>query len=108
MPASSGSRTKSKAPQHRIPPDCGCVDGEGGNVHRPFTYRPRFFTRRALALRTVGSMREAFREELEAVFGALAAICDQVEGAVTLATQALLGADEEVAASVISADEAID
>ncbi|WP_300678002.1 phosphate signaling complex protein PhoU [Nocardioides sp.] len=53
-------------------------------------------------------MREAFREELEAVFGALAAICDQVEEAVAQATQALLGADESVAQSVISADESID
>lgn len=59
-------------------------------------------------MRTVGRMREAFHEELEAVFDALADICDQVEEAVIGATAALLNADESVAEAVITGDAAID
>lgn len=59
-------------------------------------------------MRTVEGMREAFHEDLEAVFGDLADICDRVETAVASATQALLAADESVAQQVITADAAID
>ncbi|UDY24178.1 phosphate signaling complex protein PhoU [Nocardioides sp. Kera G14] len=53
-------------------------------------------------------MREAFHDELEAVFSDLADICDQVEVAVGFATQSLLGADENLAQQVITGDAAID
>jgi phosphate transport system protein len=53
-------------------------------------------------------MRDAFHDQLESVFVDLAAICGQVETAVTLATQALLSGDAEIAEKVISADVEID
>ncbi len=53
-------------------------------------------------------MREAFQEELDAVFVDLATMCRHVETSVGLATQALLNGDGEIAESVISGDELID
>ena len=53
-------------------------------------------------------MREAFHQQLDSIFVDLAAICDQVEDAVRLATEALLSGDAEVAERVISGDDDID
>src|SRR5690242_17094196 len=53
-------------------------------------------------------MREVSHEQLESIFGDLAAICSQVETAVADATAALLTGDAEIAERVISADRAID
>ena len=53
-------------------------------------------------------MRELFHEQLDGVFVDLAAICDQVEKAVTLATEALMTGDAAIAEQVISGDIAID
>jgi phosphate transport system protein len=53
-------------------------------------------------------MREAFHEQLDAMFQDLAAICGNVETAVRLATEALLSGDAETAERVISADVEID
>ena len=53
-------------------------------------------------------MREAFHEQLDAVFDDLAGICRSVETAVRLATEALLTGDAEIAEQVISADAEID
>jgi phosphate transport system protein len=53
-------------------------------------------------------MREAFHDQLDGVFEALAGICRQVEEAVSLATRALLTGDADVAEQVISGDAAID
>ncbi len=53
-------------------------------------------------------MREAFHEQLDTVFGDLAAICREVENAVHYATEALMTGDATIAESVISADEQID
>lgn len=53
-------------------------------------------------------MRDAYTEQLDAVFTDLAAICGKVETAVCDATQALLEADVETAERVISADAEID
>ncbi|WP_139977542.1 phosphate signaling complex protein PhoU [Nocardioides litoris] len=53
-------------------------------------------------------MRDQFSEQLQAVFDDLAAICRQVETAVTHATQALMTGDVTVAEQVISADAEID
>jgi phosphate transport system protein len=53
-------------------------------------------------------MREAFHEQLDAMFQDLAAICGSVETAVRLATEALLSGDAETAERVISADVEID
>jgi phosphate transport system protein len=53
-------------------------------------------------------MREAFHDQLESIFADLAAICAQVEEAVSSATEALLQGDAEIAERVISADAAID
>jgi phosphate transport system protein len=53
-------------------------------------------------------MREAFHEQLDAMFHDLAAICGNVETAVRLATEALLRGDAETAERVISADVEID
>ena len=53
-------------------------------------------------------MREAFHEQLDAVFRDLAGICADVETAVRLATEALLTGDSEIAEQVISADADID
>ncbi len=53
-------------------------------------------------------MREAFHEQLDAMFHDLASICDNVETAVRLATEALLSGDATIAEGVISADAAID
>ena len=58
-----------------------------------------------LRLRT---MREAFHDQLDAIFTDLAEICGQVEVAVHRATEALLTGDAAIAEQVISADEAID
>ena len=49
-------------------------------------------------------MREAFHDQLESIFDDLAAICSQVEEAVSGATEALLTGDAEIAERVISAD----
>jgi phosphate transport system protein len=58
---------------------------------------------------TYGSrMREVFHDQLESVFGELAAICSQVEVAVGSATEALLTGNAEIAERVISADAEID
>ena len=53
-------------------------------------------------------MREAFHQQLDSIFVDLARICDRVEEAVRLATEALLEGDAEVAESVISNDAEID
>ena len=53
-------------------------------------------------------MREAFHDQLDSVFGDLAAICGHVETAVRDATLALLEGDAEVAERVISGDDLID
>src|SRR4051794_35095880 len=53
-------------------------------------------------------MREAFHEQLDAIFDDLAAICGSVETAVRLATEALLTGDPSIAEGVISADVEID
>src|SRR4249919_235397 len=53
-------------------------------------------------------MRELFHDQLESIFDDLAAICSQVEEAVSSATEALLKGDAEIAERVISADANID
>lgn len=53
-------------------------------------------------------MREAFNEQLDAMFRDLAAICGSVETAVRLATDALLRGDADTAERVISDDVEID
>jgi phosphate transport system protein len=53
-------------------------------------------------------MRQAFHEQLDAIFDDLAAICGSVETAVRLATEALLTGDPSIAEQVISADVEID
>ncbi|HEX5088441.1 MAG TPA: phosphate signaling complex protein PhoU [Nocardioides sp.] len=53
-------------------------------------------------------MREAFHDQLESIFDDLAAICSQVEDAVSSATDALLKGDATTAERVISSDAAID
>src|SRR5687767_4718679 len=53
-------------------------------------------------------MREAFHDQLDAVFIDLAEMCGQVEVAVNRATAALLTGDAAIAEEVISADQAID
>ncbi len=53
-------------------------------------------------------MREAFHDQLGSIFDDLAAICSQVEEAVSSATEALLQGDAEIAERVISADIEID
>lgn len=58
--------------------------------------------------RRLGGMREAFHEQLDAIFLDLGAICAQVESQVRLATQSLMSGDAAVAEQVISADVEID
>ncbi|GAA3828752.1 phosphate signaling complex protein PhoU [Nocardioides panacisoli] len=53
-------------------------------------------------------MREAFHDQLDAIFDDLAGMCGQVETAVREASRALMEADPEVAEQVISADAQID
>ena len=53
-------------------------------------------------------MRNAFHEQLGAVFDDLAGICRLVEDAVRLATESLLTGDADLAQQVISADAEID
>lgn len=53
-------------------------------------------------------MREAFHEQLDAIFDDLAGICGSVETAVRVATEALLTGDPTTAEAVISADVEID
>jgi phosphate transport system protein len=53
-------------------------------------------------------MREVFHDQLESIFDDLAAICSQVEEAVSSATESLLKGDATVAERVISSDAAID
>jgi phosphate transport system protein len=53
-------------------------------------------------------MREAFHEQLDGIFHDLATLCGDVETAVRLATEALLGGDAAVAERVISGDVEID
>jgi len=53
-------------------------------------------------------MREVFHEQLESVFSELADICQKVENAVALATEALLTGDAQIAEQVISGDAEID
>ena len=53
-------------------------------------------------------MREAFHDQLDSVFSDLAGICQSVETAVQLASQALLEGDAEIAERVISSDADID
>ena len=53
-------------------------------------------------------MREAFHDQLDAVFVDLAEMCGQVEVAVNRATASLMTGDAAIAEEVISADQAID
>lgn len=53
-------------------------------------------------------MRNAFHDQLDSIFDDLAAICADVEVAVTRATHALFDADADLAEQVISGDAAID
>jgi phosphate transport system protein len=53
-------------------------------------------------------MREAFHDQLDAIFTDLAEMCGQVEVAVRRATEALLTGDAAVAEQVISSDDAVD
>lgn len=53
-------------------------------------------------------MRDAFHDQLDSVFTDLAGICQSVETAVQLASQALLEGDAEIAERVISSDADID
>lgn len=53
-------------------------------------------------------MREAFHEQLDTMFRDLAGICEDVEIAVRLATEALLNGDPSIAERVISGDVEID
>jgi phosphate transport system protein len=53
-------------------------------------------------------MRQAFHDQLDTMFGDLADICESVETAVRLATEALLSGDASTAEKVISADVDID
>ncbi len=53
-------------------------------------------------------MREAFHDQLDAIFVDLAALCRNVEEAVRLATEALFTGDASTAERVISADVQID
>jgi phosphate transport system protein len=53
-------------------------------------------------------MREAFHDQLDAIFSDLRAICGQVEVAVHDATRSLLTGDVEIAQKVISSDVEID
>ncbi|MGB0102196.1 MAG: phosphate signaling complex protein PhoU [Nocardioides sp.] len=53
-------------------------------------------------------MREAFHDQLDAIFNDLAEICRDVETSVRLATQALLTGDAGIAERVISGDVEID
>ena len=53
-------------------------------------------------------MRDAFHDQLDAIFSDLADVCANVKRAVRLATQALLTGDAEKAEEVISADSEID
>ncbi|WP_372729229.1 phosphate signaling complex protein PhoU [Nocardioides sp.] len=53
-------------------------------------------------------MREAFHEQLDSVFHDLAGICEKVERAVALATEALMTGDPDTAERVISGDAEID
>ncbi|QCW51805.1 phosphate signaling complex protein PhoU [Nocardioides dongxiaopingii] len=53
-------------------------------------------------------MRDQFHDQLDSVFGDLAAICRQVETAVSQATKALMTGDVILAEQVISADAEID
>jgi len=53
-------------------------------------------------------MREAFHDQLDSVFTDLAGICENVEIAVKLASEALLEGDAQIAERVISSDAEID
>ena len=53
-------------------------------------------------------MRQAFHDQLDAIFADLADLCGDVERAVRLATEALLQGDSSVAEQVISGDAEID
>lgn len=53
-------------------------------------------------------MREAFHDQLDQMFRDLAGICESVETAVRLATEALLSGDPAIAERVITADDDID
>ncbi|MEZ5097148.1 MAG: phosphate signaling complex protein PhoU [Nocardioides sp.] len=53
-------------------------------------------------------MREAFHDQLDEMFGDLAAIAREVENAVHYATEALLSGDAQTAEQVIGADDQID
>jgi phosphate transport system protein len=53
-------------------------------------------------------MREAFHDQLDAIFADLAAMCGRVETAVREASRALMEADSAVAEEVISGDAQID
>jgi phosphate transport system protein len=53
-------------------------------------------------------MREAFHEQLDAIFDDLAALCGDVETAVRFATEALMSGDASIAEQVISGDVEID
>jgi phosphate transport system protein len=74
------------------------------NVHPAFTSQPRLVT----SLTYGRVMREAFHQQLESMFGDLAEICENVESAVRLATEALLTGDASTAEKVITGDVEID
>ena len=73
-----------------------------------FTRRSPLVAVRSSALRTVRAMRDAFHDQLDGIFGDLAAIGRLVETAVEQATRALLTADASLAEQVISSDAEID
>lgn len=53
-------------------------------------------------------MRYIFQDQLDAILDDLAGICDEVEQAVTVATQALLSGDSSLAEQVIDRDRLVD
>ena len=53
-------------------------------------------------------MREAFHDQLDSIFDDLVSIANEVQGAVSRATEALLEGDAEIAESVITHDAEID
>ena len=78
-----------------------------GDLHL-FILRSRRRPDRSSTLRRVRGMRNQFHDQLDQVFVDLAGICRDVDGAVGLATTALLTGDAALAERVISADLDID
>ena len=73
-----------------------------------FTPRSRPRPGRPPAGPRLSGMRQAFHEQLDAIFADLADLCGDVEGAVRLASEALLTGDASVAERVSSGDAEID